>query len=94
MKINELIKIDVCRRFSLAIDGLKSEKVIRGLQKFSSRYGYDRRNMQSKKNNPEYDVMKISWLVHLIEDYDVSLSWLLYGKGAFYYAENTENLRK
>lgn len=73
----------VCRFFE-AIQRLKDEKVIRGLQTYTRRYGINRRNFITCKRQPERDMFQVSWLTNLVIDYKVSPLWLLTGDGDFW----------
>lgn len=76
--------IDVTRRFFEAIDALKAEKKLRGLQTFTTRYGLNRWNVNTVKWNPETSVLKPEWIVYLVRDYGISADWLLLGKGRIF----------
>lgn len=96
-KTNEEINIEVCNRFFDALARLKEDKIIRGMQPFTERYGYDRRNMLQQRREPTRGKMRPSWLVHLVEDFKVNPIWLLLGDGEFYLngfnAEIVKNLQ-
>lgn len=77
-------------RFFEAIDRLKSERVIRGVQTFTRRYGINRRNLYTLRLEPQRDIFQVSWLAHLVEDYGVSPRWLLTGEGDFYARKKNE----
>lgn len=81
---NRRLNIEVCERFFEAIQRLKDDRTLAGLQTFCNRYGYDRRNVYAQRKNSGRGFFKPSWLVHLSEDYGVNPTWLLLGKGAFY----------
>lgn len=76
--------IEVTKRFFEAIDMLKEQKVIRGLQTFTNAYGINRWNMNTVKWNPEKSVLKPEWIVYLVRDYSISAEWLLLGKGGMF----------
>lgn len=72
--------IAVTKRFFEAIDMLKAQKVIRGLQTFTKAYDINRWNMNTVKARPEVSVLKPEWIVYLVRDYGVSSDWILLGK--------------
>ena len=73
--------IDVTNRFFEAIDMLKAQKRIRGLQTFTNLYGINRWNIITVKQNPERSVLKPEWIVYIVRDYGVSADWILLGRG-------------
>lgn len=75
---------EIVRRFFSALRRLKDDKVIRGKQTFTKRYGINRWNMCTCEKQPERDIFQVAWLGFLAADYKVSPSWLLLGEGAFY----------
>ena len=72
--------IAVTNRFFEAIDMLKAQKKIRGLQTFTRQYDINRWNIITVKQNPEKSVLKPEWIVYLVRDYGVSADWVLLGK--------------
>ena len=73
--------IAITNRFFEAIELLKTEKCIRGLQTLTSRYGWNRWNTQTLRNDPSGHVLKPEMIAALVKDYGVSAEWLLLGKG-------------
>ena len=73
--------IAVTNRFFEAIDMLKTQKKIRGLQTFTRQYGINRWNLNTVKQNPDKSVLKPEWIVYLVRDYGISSDWILLGKG-------------
>lgn len=73
--------IEVTKRFFEAIDMLKVQNKIRGLQTFTTLYGINRWNINTAKWHPERSVLKPEWLVYLAREYNVSAEWLLLGEG-------------
>ena len=73
--------IAVTNRFFEAIDMLKAQKKIRGLQTFTRKYNINRWNMNTVKWNPEKSVLKPEWIVYLVRDFGVSADWVLMGRG-------------
>lgn len=86
---------EIVRRFFSALRRLKDDKVIRGKQTFTRRYGINRWNMCTCEKQPERDIFQVAWLGFLVSDYKVSPTWLLLGDGAFYQPEwDAEKVRK
>ena len=81
----------VVGRFFDALYRLKSDKVIRGKQTFTSRYGINRWNMNKLEKEKERDIFQAAWLTYLVRDYGVSARWLLMGDGEFY--DDNEKLK-
>ena len=76
--------IDVTKRFFEAIEMLKAQKVIRGLQTFTNSYDINRWNMNTVKKQPEKSVLKPEWMVYIVRDFNISAEWLLLGKGSMF----------
>jgi hypothetical protein len=74
----------IVNRFFEALRILKANKLIRGKQTFTTRYGINRWNMLTLEKEPERDIFQVAWLTYLVEDYNVSPTWLLTGKGEFF----------
>ena len=74
----------IVRRFFEAVHRLKADKVIRGKQTFTARYGINRWNFNTLEKEPERDIFQVAWLGFLVTDYKVSPWWLLVGEGTFY----------
>ena len=83
--------IRIVERYFLALDTLKNEKVIRGIQTFTRKYGINRRNMLTLRKEPERDIFQVAWLAYLVNDFGVSSDWLLTGAGTFYRKKPLEN---
>ncbi len=74
----------IIKRFFEALQILKANKIIRGKQTFTSRYGINRWNMNTLEKEPERDIFQVSWLEFLVRDYNVSPTWLITGEGSFF----------
>lgn len=74
----------IVNRFFEALYRLKTDKVIRGKQTFTRRYGINRWNMLTLQKEPGRDIFQVAWLTYLVRDYNVSARWLLTGEGEFY----------
>lgn len=71
----------ITQRFFEAIEYLKANKVIRGLNTFTERYDINRRNLIIARNDPTRQIVKMSYLAYLVSDYHINPNWLLTGRG-------------
>lgn len=74
----------IIKRFFEALQILKANKIIRGKQTFTNRYGINRWNMNTLEKEPERDMFQVAWLENLVNDYKVSPTWLLTGEGGLF----------
>ncbi len=74
----------VIARFFEALYRLKADKVIRGKQTFTERFGINRWNMNTLEKDTARDIFQAAWLSYLVTEYGVSALWLLTGRGEFY----------
>lgn len=74
-------------RFFGALQKLKADKKIRGKQTFTRGHDINRWNMNTLEKDPTRDIFQPAWLAYLVEDYNVSPTWLLTGLGDFYQTE-------
>lgn len=88
----------IVRRFFEAIQILKANKIIRGKQTFTERYGINRWNFNTCEKSPERDIFQVAWIEYLVRDYKVSATWLITGNGSFFDlgwdTEKVKNLQK
>lgn len=75
---------EIIVRFFAALRHLIDDKIIRGRQTFTRRYGINRWNMCTLEKNPVSDIFQPAWLNFLVTDFKVSPLWLLTGEGPFY----------
>lgn len=78
------LAIEISGRFFKAIDVLKDEKKIRGLQTFTKMHGLNYGNINTMKHNLDRRTFRIEFLAYLAEDFGVSCEWLLLGKGPMF----------
>lgn len=71
----------VINRFFEALRFLKEEKIIRGKQTFTRAHEINRWNMNTLEKDPSRDIFQAAWLTYLVNDYGVSATWLLTGRG-------------
>lgn len=71
----------ICRFFQ-ALQYLKEQKVIRGKQTFTRKFGINRWNMNTVEKEPSRDMFQTAWLTYLVTEYGVSADWLLTGRGS------------
>jgi hypothetical protein len=68
-------------RFFQALQYLKEQKIIRGVQTFTREHDINRRNLYLLQKDHTRDIFQVAWLTYLIRDYNVSAIWLLTGRG-------------
>lgn len=74
----------ITQRFFEALDMIKAQGKIRGLQTFTRQYSINRWNIITVKENPDKSVLKPEYLTYLVRDFGVSAEWLLVGKGRMF----------
>lgn len=72
----------IIRRFFQALQYLKEQKVIRGKQTFTRKFGINRWNMNTVEKEPSRDQFQTAWLTYLVTEYGISADWLLTGRGS------------
>lgn len=72
---------DIVLRFFEALKYLKENKIIRGKQTFTNRYGINRWNLNTQQKEPNRNMFQAVWLSYLVIDYGISAHWLLTGEG-------------
>lgn len=83
--------LEITRRFFEALDMIKAQKRIRGLQTFTRMYGENYWNFHTLRK--EGQRIKQEWLAYLVRDFDVSPLWLLTGQGGMF-TKTIEPLKK
>lgn len=81
--------LEVTKRFFEALDMIKAQKRIRGLQTFTRMYNENYWNFNTVKKTGSR--IKQEWLTYLVRDFDVSATWLLTGAGAMFTREVIPN---
>lgn len=74
--------LEITNRFFQALDTIKAQKRIRGMQTFTRLYGENYWNFHTCRK--EGLRIKQEWLTYLVRDYDVSAEWLLTGRGGMF----------
>lgn len=78
---SENISTGIKKRFFEAICMLLETRAIRGRQTYCRLYDIDKRQFYAQEKELERKLLKLYWLVPLVEVYNVSARWLLTGKG-------------
>lgn len=73
--------VAITDRFFEAIEILRSEKRLRGLQTLTRNHGLNYGNVAFIKSHRNTSVLKPEILAYLAKDYGISCEWLLLGKG-------------
>lgn len=78
--------IIIVGRFFEVVETLKREKIIRGLKTLCDRYGWNRWNVQTMREDPagHSAMLRPSWLAGIVRDYMVNPLWILTGEGTFF----------
>lgn len=71
----------IISRFFQALYFLKSQRVIRGKQTFTTKFEINRWNMNTLEKDMTRDIFQPAWLTYLVEEYNISAEWLLTGRG-------------
>lgn len=81
--------IEITKRFFLALDTLKNERKIRGIQTFTRAHGINRWNLITVRNTPDRAALKVEYIHYLCKDYHISTHWIIFGTGNFYSQDDT-----
>ncbi len=83
--------LDISDRFFKALDVLKDQRRIKGLQTFTREFGLNYGNMNTLKHNRDKRTLRVEHLAYLAEGYGVSCEWLLLGTGPMFIRKSSRN---
>lgn len=75
--------VAIIERFFQVIETLRKERIVRGLKTLCDRYGMNRWNVLTMRDDPagHIGILQPSWLAAIVRDYMVNPLWLLTGEG-------------
>ena len=79
--------LNITARFFLAIELLRNDKRLRGLQTFTRSHNLNYRNVFYIRKYPNKHSLRPEYILWLCEDYNLSLDWFFFGTGSFYKQE-------
>lgn len=74
----------VTKRFFYVLDILIAQKKINSLNAFANEYNINYWNLYTLKKEPERRLLKIDFIIYLVQDYNVSPMYLLTGVGSIF----------
>lgn len=89
MPTNKCVAVNegIRKRFFEAVEKLLEIGVLRGRQTYCRLYSIDKRNFYAQESDLSKSLLKLYWLVPLVEQYGVSAKWLLTGNGYMFELE-------
>jgi hypothetical protein len=90
---NNLDGVEITKRFFIAIDVLRANKVIRGLKTFTRKYNINYGNMNTIKNHSKDRILKPEYIAYLCKEYGINSNWILFGEGNIFADKFENNLR-
>ena len=75
---------DITRRFFEALNMLKANGTIRGLQTFTNELGINRWNFITVREEPDARILKPEWIYELCIRYNISTDWIILGRGGMF----------
>lgn len=76
--------IQITKRFFEALDVLRRQREIRGLNTFARKYDINYWNLSTLKKEPHKRLLKPEFLMYLSRDFNISPKWLLLGSGEMF----------
>lgn len=89
---NNIDGVEITKRFFIAIDVLRANKVIRGLKTFTRKYNINYGNMNTLKNHSKDRILKPEYIAYLCKGYGISPKWILTGEGNIFDDKFENNL--
>ncbi|MBO4550210.1 MAG: hypothetical protein J5733_05710 [Bacteroidaceae bacterium] len=83
--------INITKRFFEAIEILRLDKYIRGVQTFTRNHGINYWNMMTIRKEPDKHILKPEYILWLCDDYNISLEWIMNGNGMFYKSKHNHD---
>ena len=78
--------LSIMQRYYDAFDAVREHKLITSITTFCEKYHIDKRHFYAQRKDMNKGFFEVGWLVPLIQDFGVSSSWLLTGKGTMFYS--------
>lgn len=86
--------VEITNRFFLAIDILKGLGKIKSLRQITEMYGLNYGNTHKMMTCPQAHILKPELIAKLSLDFNISVEWILLGKGAMFQQSNNKCLHK